>query len=86
MRPSRSPQKAGHSGALAPERYEALITGRGKSLSRHGRASHANQINVTERRMWRRAPLQELIIATILMRNQVRVQRVILTVVKGNAH
>ena len=86
MRPSRPPRKAGQSKALTPESYEALITSRGKSRSGHRRASHANQINVTERRMWRRAPLQKLIVATVLMGNQVRVQRVILTVVKGNAH
>ena len=86
MRSSRPPEKAGQSEAAAPEGYEALIAGRGKSLREHRRASHANQINVTERRMRRRAPLQELIIATVLMGNQVRVQRIILSVVKGNAH
>ena len=86
MRPSRPPRRAGQSEALTPESYETLITSRGKSLSGHRRASHTNQINVTERRMRRRAPLQELIVATVLMGNKVRVQRVILTVVKGNAH
>ena len=86
MRPSKPSRQAGQSEALAPGSYETLITGRGKSLIGHRCASHANEINVTERRMRRRAPLQELIVATVLMGDEVRVQRVILTVVKGNAH
>ena len=42
MRSSRLPEKAGQSEAAAPEGHEALIAGRGKSLSGHRRASHTN--------------------------------------------
>ena len=65
---------------------DGSVTGCGERWRDGRAATNADQVDFTERRMWAGAPLQKLVVATILIGDKVRVQRVVLAVIKRNTH